>query len=295
MANRKLSYFLAPAWHYKPEDPIALGNIITDPRRPEDALNSDAHIYLPSLSVDFTKADYRAVLYQNQDTGIGISASVLSFLGLGGDLSVHSKKDLAYTFNAERLRTQQFSPNFPYVEASMQLAGVIKYLKDTKYRRDLYMITGIQIAYGGSINSFTKAQRGFSTQVGVNGIPAGILLEIGPHLSSFAGSTVEVSFGHAEEFVFAYRLKKISYMKKIRSFKVKDHTKGTTFGHDRDPKGPGFGMNTAQAEEVAYAEPIGLDEEEIGGEKFELQESVTALTNHDEILEYVVPEAGVNS
>lgn len=290
MANVKRSYFLAPNWTYEADGPIALGSIITDPRCPEDSLNAESEIPLPMINVDSTKADYRAVLGQSRDIGVGVSASILSFLGVGGDLTVHKTKNQVHAFDIKRLRTQQFAPALDYVEANMQLPNVQRYLQDTKFRRDLYMITGIQIAYGGSISSFSTTQHGYSTQIGVNGIPAGVPLEIGPHLSSSAEKTAGISFGPATEFVFAYRLKKIIYMKKTKSVKMRDHVKGTTLSHEDFYRRSETEADVRQNEGESHAELVGLDEEEIGGDEFELQDSMIVAGIDVEYAEYVVAQ-----
>jgi hypothetical protein len=93
MASPKCSYSLAPAWCYQVDGPIALGSIITDPRSPEDPLNSGSKINLPTTNVDSVEIDYRAVISQNRNIDVGLSASVLSFFGLGGSFGVHTQKD----------------------------------------------------------------------------------------------------------------------------------------------------------------------------------------------------------
>jgi hypothetical protein len=194
-----------------------------------------------------------------------------------------------YTFEIERLRAQQFSPTHQYIEANMQFPNIKKCLQDTQFRRDIYMITGVQIAHGGSIKSFSATQHGLGAQIGVNGLPVGVPLEVGPNLSSSSGKTEGISFGPAKEFVFAYRLKKVIYLKKTKSFKVEDHLKGTMLSHEDFCGRSETEASTTQEEKSTYAELVGLDEEEIGGEEFELQESMTAVESVREVADYVIP------
>ena len=234
MRDRK-TYFVLRTSDYDVTH-IKLGQIVTDMRLPYRAL-SPPFTPVPQLSKAF-KENYRFDHSKAIAGSLGIQAQILVQLGapFGADVSGTREKDTIATWKIDRLETEFIEPPQKYVEDSVLKVPVVKnYLDEKKLTGSVYMVTGIKIAKGVSFTSRSKESR--SVQIGAtidatafSGAPA----SGGPYGKVTTKSDVGESWTGCSDFVFAYRVQKISISWRYGTVKSHEKVGGDLAGLDDD-------------------------------------------------------------
>ena len=285
MTNVETSYFFPPQWNYQVGGTIALGSIIANPKHPQSSLNDeDVPGYhapnLPRLVVDHPKPNFEAKVTDNTQVSASIGTSLLQLFGFGVDVKAALGRTLVYRIEAKNLLTQEIDPKPTYVEACFKHPEVDRVLRESKFRKDLYMIVGIMSVTDATVSCDIGRKCLFEGKAALDltaatGAPLGMHAQAGHEKEK---GTV-ASFG-LSNFILAYRLRKITFMKGSRLKKMEDEVKGAVLGK---------GHTAPAAERIEYAVFERLEEERIGADEFEL-ESVTAyIDGENEQLELVVP------
>ena len=282
------TYFIAPTRDCPPSGPIALGNIIASPSSPEVALNPEP-VTLSRPIYQSNQTNWTAEVGRYKRGKIGIWTKFLQALGIGIDLSVNYEIENTEAYSFDRVETRFFVPDQTYIEKSVMSPEVKKFLIKSKFRANLYMITGIKIAIGASIVTTKLRNRGINLQFGVDGLMMGVPIGIGPDIVVSAGHAQGVSFDHSSDFVFAFRLREISYTKKM-GVKHRDYSKGALFNLDRaidnDLEEPW--MVDREKDEDDF-EVIGMADEDVGADELDLEASGVVDDDDDEVCECVNP------
>ena len=267
MANPEPSYFFPPSWNFQLNGAIKLGNIITDPKKPQSYLNEDNRSPLPALIIDHTKPTFHATITADTTRSAGVGSSLLQLFGFAADLTLERGKHTTWTIAAEQLLTQEIDPKPAWVETCFAHPEVQRELQQAKYRRDLYMVVGVMAASAATVSSEVGTRRLFATKLGVNLAPVAGGVPVEVHVEGKVGGEkgVEAGFGKSD-FVLAYKIRKISYLKTMRVKKMSDVTKGTVL--DGDAVGE-------EVEKEAVFELLKLDADDVGADEFDL-EAVTA-------------------
>ena len=154
---------------------------------------------------DSYQTNWTAEVGHRKQGKIGLWTKFLQVMGVGIDFSVNydvGKTDI-YAFN--RVETRFFAPDRVYVEESMSAPEVREFIARSKFRANIYMITGIKVAIGASVTSAKLRQHGIHVQLGVDGTAVGVPLSLGPNVEVSSGRTQGSTFDHASDFVFAFR------------------------------------------------------------------------------------------
>lgn len=131
-------------------------------------------------------------------------------------------------FGFDTVETIQFIPKPEYLEKCIAGPAVKRYLEKSRYRKPVYVITGIKIVRGANAKTCQNRSKGGETKVEadlttISGAP----IALGPEVNFRTESTTEMCFGGSSDFVFAYRVRKILVAKKDSTIKRdKDYTKG---------------------------------------------------------------------
>ena len=285
------TYFLAPTNDCPPSGPIALGNIIASPSTPEVALNPKPATLNRPIYESY-KTNWTAEVGRYKQGKIGIWTKFLQALGIGIDLSVNYQSGNTESYSFDRIETRFFVPDQAYIETSVASPEVREFLIESKFRANLYMITGIKVAIGASIMTSKLRNRGVNLQFGVDGTVMGAPIGIGPDIEVSNGQTQGVSFDHSSDFVFAFRLREITYAKKMQ-VKHREYNKGALLGLDR---GNGNASEEPRKEEEEEEEEeekdfvvIGMTDEDVGAEELNLESSAVVDDDDDEACECVDP------
>ena len=276
------SYFLAPTRDCPPSGPIALGNIIASPSSPEEALN-----LRPALPIrpiyDSYQTNWTAEVRHRRQANFGLWTKFLQVLGVGIDFSVNYDVGKTDIYAFDRVETRFFAPDKVYVEESMSAPEVREFIARSKFRANVYMITGIKVAIGASVTSTKLRQRGIHVQLGVDGTAVGVPLGLGPDVEVSSSRTQGISFDHASDFVFAFRLREVHYAKR-QGIVHHEFNKGALFGLGGDRGKPAA---KRQEEPSEYIELLALAEDDVAGEDVDLEASAI-IDDDGEVCECLV-------
>ncbi|KAK8120180.1 hypothetical protein PG999_004300 [Apiospora kogelbergensis] len=218
-------YYLAPTRHVPPDGPIALGSIITDPRRPEIAINSSTPA-IQELKVHET-------VELNHSLG-----GVVPGLGMDAEAGIRAASGNRSSYAFEKIVTREIFPDLETVRSLFSGdACVQQSIKDRRWQLSVFLITGVQVAYGAEVLLTRARERGVYLQTGVD-------------LTAVTGTP----------FVFAYRLRQILYRRK-KVQEQRDHIKGDLLGvYDGKEN---MRLSSDEGGEVYEVQFAGLDKEDV--------------------------------
>ncbi|KAL2067622.1 hypothetical protein VTL71DRAFT_15718 [Oculimacula yallundae] len=288
------TYFLVPTRDTPPNGPIFLGSIIKSPRSPELSVNGKTSPLLSALDVVVTKViDSSRQITHNGKGKTGVWVEFLSGMGIGAEVSGNWDDIEQSTYKFDELITQTIAPSFAEIVAIFNEPDVQQFLKDSRFRDNLYMITGIKIARGADIAVSKIKSKGGNFNFGIDTTPFGVPIKIGPdvEISKEAGQSYEEK--HTDDFVFAYRLREIRYRKKAVEDQ-REYRKGDLLGagprkkNEEQEVGVGPGVQkgpqeTPQDEVVAEAELVGLGKNDVDGDAWDADTALTVDDDGDEV------------
>ncbi|RGP78856.1 hypothetical protein FLONG3_3055 [Fusarium longipes] len=216
------TYLLAPSFTFKPNGPIALGNIIADPFRPHRVLTAIDETVLsdryPRIEA-FAELDRTIARGSAHDVAVAVWAEFLQTVGgsLSGDRGLHQSSE--YTMDALETRYFVTDPDQTEIEARVKDPRVRKVLAGSGFvlRQPVYMITAIKIAKGLTVSKATGNRKAAGISSGVPiPTPAGDITA-GASVSGGVEATASDSWKAGEDVVFAYQLLKIE----VKGWKTK--------------------------------------------------------------------------
>lgn len=257
------TYFLVLTRDTPPSGPIFLGSIIKSPRSPELSINGKKSPLLSNLEVhESTLTDSSRSLTKNGKSKTGVWAEFLNGTGISAEVSGTWDTVSSSTYKFSALITRTISPSLSEIQAIFQEPGLQQTIKDSRFRDNLYMITGIKIARGAEVAIEKIKKRGGNLNFGVDWTPFGVPIKVGPDV----GIEREIGQGleekHTSDFVFAYRLREIRYRRKTVE-EQKEYLKGDLMGVGKERS------EKALAELEEEAELVGLGGGDVKGDAWE--------------------------
>ena len=258
----KKTYFLAPNLDYPPSSNISLGRIWTDPSDPGTCINPDGPLPFPSnMQVQHGhKTEWRNKTGGQHKGLIAIWARFLQVVGIDAEASItwHNSKGDTYEFKT--LDTEFIDPTMEYYTQSVLAPSVAEYIVETKFKKSIYMITGVKIARGADVEQARSKEAGTHLKVGVDGTTAGSPVAAGPEVTISSSKTETTSSKGSSDFVFAYRLREIYYSK--GKVKHREHNKGAL----QDLGGSSTKRSKEDVSAIPPLEISGYAEEDVSGE-----------------------------
>ncbi|KAH6616957.1 hypothetical protein F5144DRAFT_633257 [Chaetomium tenue] len=214
MANHRKTYFFPPTWDYHPAGPLQLGNLITSPSHPADALNgpSSPHPATSTLSPPTTQTNTTWSTTDLTRGRYGLWTQFLSsLLGLGLDLATTHSAATLQTFRFAHTETRAFIPSPQFVQAVLTASpAALDFLRRSRFRKHLYMVTAVKVVRGASVRTERVRARGVEVGVEVDGaVVGGVPVSLGPEVRVEGERGEEGAFEGWSDFVFAFGLRKI--------------------------------------------------------------------------------------
>ncbi|KAH7161649.1 hypothetical protein EDB81DRAFT_785249 [Dactylonectria macrodidyma] len=242
MANREFFFFFAPTWDFPPGGPIKLGNVITSVKNPQRPLFCSP----PPEDSDVFKTEKKSVQYTKEKLRRGkfsILTKFLSVLGFSIDIGAEIDRSDEETFIFETLETTQFIPTPPYLQTCIEADNVRRFLELSRYRKPVYIITGLKVVTGAEANTLKSRTVGgtVSVQVDATMRPAGAVpISGGPGVEGKLGNKVSTKWEGSSDFVFAFRVSKVWVGEAVgQVVSEEEYRKGAMYGNERDEfKGP---------------------------------------------------------
>jgi hypothetical protein len=227
------TYFLAPDFDTPPppDGPITLGNILLNS---SDIAPINAYS-LPDISGEKVfstwKKNVKMFFSKEKDGKTGAFLTIFENSGLGGELSYEYSRASGDRYTIKQVDTTKFDPSPAFIKASMESTEVAAYMKSTKYKNPVFMITGLKVAVGACQESTSSTGRSFKSSLGVDGATFGAPgFKVGPHIEHSKDTTGEESFGESSDFVLAFRLRKMGYKKDKKTIEHELVTGGQLHG-----------------------------------------------------------------
>ncbi|KAJ4003172.1 hypothetical protein NW752_011654 [Fusarium irregulare] len=237
MANREATYFYAPTWDNPPDGPIKLGNVISSVKEP----HRPRFYCPPSDESDLNKLEKKSVQYTKEKSKSGrfsILTKFLSIFGFGVDVGVEIERSDQETFFFKTLETTHFIPTAEYLQKCVEAETVRRYLQATRFRKPIYIITGVKVVTGAEANTFKSRTKGGNVAVEVDGtVWSGGSVPIGggPGIESKTTESQGTKWEGSGDFVFAFRVSKV-VVKKSGEINEKEFRDGALLGGGRGLK-----------------------------------------------------------
>ncbi|KXX82244.1 hypothetical protein MMYC01_200420 [Madurella mycetomatis] len=201
------TYFLAPNWTFRPDGPIALGNIIANPLKPHIVLTTpDPTRPLPATTT-VSESDWKLVDESGRALSLSLWANFLESIQLKFG-ALHGKK-LRTEYSIDKLETTYFRDGVTSELVMERVKDpVIKELMkpESILSKPVFMITGIKIARGFRLSSENDSKHGGRLGAGV---PAAVPVSVGGEGTFDVDKAQNYSF-NSDAVVFAYQLLKIA-------------------------------------------------------------------------------------
>lgn len=231
------TYFLAPDCDFPPDGLIALGSIIVNPKTPQKSLNhrNNKRVAVPIEDLQEAFQDnWENIVKYSRHGKVTIWASFLQMvLGLGTDVGWGLEQGRQDLCRFSRLETRYFEPSTAYIEESLKGEGVQAYISATRYRKPIYMVTGVKIARGASVTGRTVKKHEGTVKAGFDAtVLMGVPVSGGPLVEMSSSTEREVKFDNCSDYVFAYRVIKVRISKKGNVKRHKDFITGALLSMD---------------------------------------------------------------
>ncbi|SPO05330.1 uncharacterized protein DNG_08017 [Cephalotrichum gorgonifer] len=203
-------WFVLPSLIYKPDDYIQLGQIVTNPRKPQERLAKP--LPLPEALKPRTSpsSDWNLAQTGSGETAISVSTHVINILT--AQLSNSKTGGATLSRTAAKLETQYFeiAEDPSYVSSTSQVKQVEDALKKLgKLGSTVYMITGIQIAlFPGEAADGTSDESTVAAKIEGVVDPQG-WAKAGGEASSKKSDATTVSQTPDTSYIVAYRLRRL--------------------------------------------------------------------------------------
>ncbi|VUC32851.1 unnamed protein product [Clonostachys rosea] len=231
MANQVAYFFYAPTWDWPPEGPIKLGNVLTSVQRPEQPLSTTP----PPTENEVFSSEKKDVEHSTEKLRAGnfsLFTKFVNFIGVGVDVSASWENSNEELYRFKKVETRQFIPKDEYIQKCIETPAVRRFLERSRYRKPVYVITGLKTVYGANAKSTEVQSQDKKASIEVDGTVIGGG-RVAPGAGAATGNKKSTSWGESSDFVFAFRVRKVHVSKKTQRVKDNDdYTKGAKFERD---------------------------------------------------------------
>ncbi|TFA99627.1 hypothetical protein CCMA1212_008585 [Trichoderma ghanense] len=226
------TYFLCPPSefiHPPPAGPLCLGSIIRSTSTPEYPLNRGSIIAVSDANPPVVETDWKKTVSTERGLGLGVYAHFLQLaagvVSIGPEVNTEHTSKSANAFAFDKVTTFTFEPTPEYVQEAIKAPAVQAWLREPRQRFapvcSLYIITGMKLVKGARIKYSASQSATVTGNIGLDVPP--LMTSIGPkgHWSSAIDEETEIN--RADEFVFAFRVKRLRFGRKL---KLEGYNKG---------------------------------------------------------------------
>lgn len=206
------TYILAPNWTTAPppDGPIKLGHVLDDltefvPLNREEITEIEPK-YLNMIDTKDGFTTSRSKLVSGE---LGIFARIMGLVGVGAGADMYYRKDMNDILSCKTLDTMTFDPTAKYIADTMELDEIKGFMEGCKFKLPVYMITGLKVGRGASLQSSSNIERGVKLDGGLQ--PPGSLAQIGGKAGVAVNQGESESWTGSTDFIVAFRARKIWY------------------------------------------------------------------------------------
>ncbi|MCJ1449331.1 MAG: hypothetical protein MMC23_009851 [Stictis urceolatum] len=226
------TYFLCPTSdfiHPPPAGPLCLGSIIRSTSTPQYPLNRANIVAVVDPVPPVVETDWKKTISSQKGLGLGVYAQFLQLatggLPLGPEVDIEHSKKAANAFAFDTVTTLSFEPTQEYVAEAIKAPAVQMWLREPKQRFrpavSLFLVIGMKLVKGSRIKYSMSQNTTVNGNIGVDVTTLGTTF--GPKGHWFSMKDDETEFNRESEFVFAFRVKRLNFGRKL---KVEEYNKG---------------------------------------------------------------------
>ncbi|KAL7946828.1 hypothetical protein V8C42DRAFT_318886 [Trichoderma barbatum] len=236
------TYFLCPTSdfiHPPPVGPLCLGSIIRSTSTPQYPLNRAKIIAAADAFPPVVETDWRRTISIEKGFGLGVYAQFLQLatggLPLGPEANVERSNKTVNAFAFDTVTTLAFEPTQEYVQEAIKAPAVQTWLREPKQKfapvASLFLVTGMKLVKGARIKYSISQSTTVTGNTGID-MPA-LGMTFGPRGHWISTNNDETEFHRESEFVFAFRVKRLKFGRRL---KVEKYSKGAFFaiGGDKE-------------------------------------------------------------
>jgi hypothetical protein len=207
------SWYLAPNFDNPPppDGTLDLGSLVTSfeddvPLNSQPlALPLTTKVVRPDISC---KTGFSATREELRVRNFGIWAQIYESknkMSFGKELDENEKLVI------DTVQTTFFNPPRQYIEESLKDEDVQFWIGHTKWRKPLYMVTGLKYAHGARWTHSTSAKHSLGMEAGIDGRSLGAPLGAGVGLDLTKRQKDGTAFETSSDFIFAIRFSRITF------------------------------------------------------------------------------------
>jgi hypothetical protein len=222
-----------------PNSPMALGRVIDNKLNPLRCINKNDSIKIPADAIyEDVKTDwYHDAEDQNSGRHSVWARFIYGWL-FGGGSGASFDNSIIGNYVVTRLETSFFEPDDDYIRDTMFAPSLETFLEASRYRKPVYLITGLKVARG--IRARSRESRGTEGHAAADAAPAmamGAPRTIGGEIGGSSRQLVADRFEGSTDIVIGYRLRKIICDSNME-IEHDEETSGTILGIEDDiPRG----------------------------------------------------------
>lgn len=192
---------------------------------------------MTNANAPVVETNWKKTISNETGHGLGVYAQFLQLAtgGLGPGMNVEHSSRTASTFAFDTVTTIAFEPTPDYVDEAARAPAVQAYLREHNQRFapavSLFLVTGMKLVKGAKIKYSTSGNTGVAGNIGIDLTALG--MSFGPKGHWTRTNSDETDFCRDSEFVFAFRVKRLSFGRKV---KTEEYNKGAflAIGKERD-------------------------------------------------------------
>lgn len=215
---------------FEPNKRLQIGQILAKPFQPEFCLTPTGPLTVPGDVLQDKTEDSDPSRSSSHDlkTMFKLWAD-LNPLPVGADTDIGLERSNTLSWHFDSLKSTQITPTFQYVQASMEHGDVPAHLKTWRWRKRVFMVTGVTIAEGARMERSDKqsARANASAKADLSG--AGLATAGGSGGLESKDSSME-KLEKTTDFILAYSLNEIFY----RGIKHRPFRKGEVQSVQKD-------------------------------------------------------------
>lgn len=207
------------------------------------------------------KGGFVATRWRLKSGELGLWAKCLGVNGLGGEARISGKRSENDTYKFDSVDTEYFYPSPSYISQCMGLSDVKEYTEVTKYKKAVYLVTGLKVAKGAAVRLEADSEINGKLEVALNN-PGSAPVQLGPRAEGSVEDKPVDDFKESSDIVVGLQCLKIYYKSSLFSAgkQMKDvvYTDGATFLGDEQIK-----KQEVLFEDLVFAVPEDYDSSKV--------------------------------
>ncbi|KAI1202104.1 hypothetical protein F5X97DRAFT_253159 [Nemania serpens] len=212
----KPSFYLCPDFNIAPppDGHLQLGSILRalDISGVLSPLDTGATVAVPESELfprdkPMEKSGFTRSLKELRGLEGSIWAKLFGWDGLGAVFSFLRERENNETLQVEKLLSRYFVPTPEYMRQAIEVDGVSFYLKNVKYQKPVYLVTGLMWVEGAKLSKNQSVVNKVDAQAAATDPHSGTTG--GARVASGIGDDLSTSFDGSTPFVLGIRVRKI--------------------------------------------------------------------------------------